>query len=405
MNEALFTNARLIMPDGIFQGELRTQGNVIAEISCSAPIKTRPETVIDLEGEYLSPGFVDVHTHGGGGGDFMDGDLDSFRAACKTHLKHGTTTILPTNNASTKESMLDFIELFSRADRCVEEMPNLPGLHLEGPYLARGQCGAQNPIHLRAPRPEEYLEILKHSDKISRWSFAVELDGADLFLKALKERGVVASLAHSDATCADVYKAYENGLAAMTHFYSCMAGVRRVDAYRTAGAIEAGYLIDELYVEAIADGRHLPDDLLRLIYRIKGPDRVCLVTDSMRGAGMPDGRYKLGSKKDGVDCIVEDGVAKLPDRSAFAGSTATSDLLARTMRRATGAPLHEVVKMMTLTPARLIKKDGETGSIAVGKNADLIAFDEGINVSLVMARGNIVGRRQAAMNFRGRPAG
>ncbi len=165
-----------------------------------------------------------------------------------------------------------------------------------------------------------------------------------------------------------------------------MATVRRVHAYRVAGAIEAGYLLDDLYVEAIADGCHLPAELLRLIYKIKGSDRICLVTDSMSAAGMPDGPYELG----GVPCIKEDGVAKLMDRSAFAGSVATTDRLVRTFHKLTGAPLYEVVKMMSLTPAKLLGIDSRTGSISKGKDADLLVFGEDVDIRHVMVRGEIV---------------
>ena len=165
-----------------------------------------------------------------------------------------------------------------------------------------------------------------------------------------------------------------------------MNTVRRVNAYRVAGAIEAGYLLDDLYVEVIADGCHLPAQLLQLIYKVKGPERICLVTDSMSATGMPDGEYVLG----GLPVIKEDGVAKLMDRSSFAGSVATADRLVRTFRALTDAPLYQVVKMISLTPARMLGIDGKTGSIAEGKRADLVVFDEDIQVSCVMVRGELI---------------
>ena len=181
------------------------------------------------------------------------------------------------------------MDFYNKVELDREDMPNILGLHLEGPYFAYDQRGAQDPKYLRNPEPEEYEEVLKRTDRIIRWSFAIELEGADAFLKALVSHGIVSSLAHSDATSDQVFKAYENGITALTHFYSGMSGVKRVNAYRVGGAIEAGYLIDELYLEVIADGRHLPKELLQLIYKVKGSDRICLVTDSMRAAGMPEG--------------------------------------------------------------------------------------------------------------------
>lgn len=344
----------------------------------------------NLEGKYLSPGFIDVHTHGAGGSDFMDRTAGSMEQACKMHLKHGTTSIVPTTLTSTKEDLLDFLRFFNTVELKRDAMPEILGLHLEGPYFAESQKGAQDPKYLRNPDPEEYMEALSCTDRIIRWSFAVELPGADEFLIALREHHIISSLAHSDADCSQVMSAYENGISALTHFYSCMTGVVRKNAYRVAGAIEAGYLLDDLYVEAIADGCHLPDHLLSLIYKIKGADRICLVTDSMRAAGLPDGEYLLGSLDGGQKCIVEDGVAKLPDRSAFAGSVATMDRLVRTFRKLTEAPLYEVVKMASLTPAKLLGIADRKGSIAIGKDADLLVFDENIQIETIMVRGTLV---------------
>lgn len=383
----LFKHAKIIMPTGIYEGELLTEGDRIAGLSLGGRIGGAADQVVDVGGNYLSPGFIEVHTHGGGGYDFMDGDTESVYRACEAHLKHGTTSILPTTITSTRESLFEFVDLFNTLDLQRKNCPSILGMHLEGPYFAMSQKGAQDPEYLRNPDPEEYNAVLARTDRIKRWSFAIELPGSGRFLAALRAHGIISSLAHSDATCQEVFRAYEDGITALTHFYSCMASVKRVNAYRVAGAVEAGYLLDDLYVEVIADGCHLPGELLRLIYKIKGPERICLVTDSMRAAGMPDGEYILGGRETGMACIKEDGVAKLLDRSAFAGSVATSDHLVRTFRDLTGAPLHEAVKMASFTPARMLGIQEKTGSIGIGKTADLIIFDDNISVSAVMVRG------------------
>lgn len=385
-----FRNAQVITTTGVYPGEVLVEGGVITKVSLGKSLEVSADRVIDVGGRYLSPGFIDIHTHGGGNADFMDGTLDAIYQACRAHLEHGTTSIVPTTITSTKESLLSFVDLFNQVDLNREDMPNILGLHLEGPYFAYEQRGAQDPKHLRNPNPEEYEAVLSRTDRIIRWSFAVELEGADQFLRALREHGIISSLAHSDATCEQVFRAYESGISALTHFYSAMSGVRRINAYRVAGAIEAGYLLDDLFVEVIADGKHLPKELLRLIYKVKGADRICLVTDSMRAAGMPDGKYILGNLQTGMETIVEDGVAKLPDRSAFAGSVSTSDRLVRNILQMTNAPMHEAVKMMTLTPAKLLRIDNRKGSISEGKDADLLIFDEKIDVKLVMVRGRVL---------------
>lgn len=386
----LFKNARVIMTTGIYEGELLTTGRRIAEVALGSHVKGDADQIIDVKGNYLSPGFIETHSHGAGGYDFMDGDAESIYRACEAHGRHGTTSILPTTITSTRESLLEFVDLFNTLNLEREHCPNILGLHLEGPYFAMNQKGAQDPKYLRNPEPEEYLEVLGRTDRIKRWSFAVELPGSSEFLAVLRKHGIISSLAHSDATCEEVFRAYENGITALTHFYSCMTTVKRVNAFRVAGAIEAGYLLEDLFVEVIADGCHLPKELLQLIYKIKGPERICLVTDSMRAAGMPDGEYILGGKATGMHCVREEGVAKLPDRSAFAGSVATSDCLVRTFRELTGAPLHEVVKMASCTPARMLGIQNQKGSVGIGMDADLIVFDEDIQVSMVMVRGDMM---------------
>ncbi len=388
MERFLFQNAAIILPTEVKKGQVLTENGKIAEISLEGRINAQAE-IIEAEGMYLAPGFIDIHTHGGGDADFMDGDVESIRKACRMHMNHGTTSIVPTTLTSTRESLLDCLDLFGGIDCREEGMPEILGLHLEGPYFSYAQRGAQDPKYLRNPMPEEYEEAVKRCSRICRWSFAVELEGAEEFLRFLRKKGIVASLAHSDASCEQVKRAYDNGLQALTHFYSGMSSVRRENAYRVAGAVEAGYLLDDLFVEVIADGCHLPGDLLQLIYKVKGADRICLITDSMRAAGMPDGEYMLGGRETGMRTIVEDGVAKLPDRSAFAGSVATMDRLVRTMKSLTTAPLHEIIKMASLTPAKLMGVDTRKGSICVGKDADLVLLDENLQVKLVMARGKI----------------
>ena len=398
MAATIFKNAKVITPLSITPGEVLVVDDKIAEISLLRPgeSKVRPidmggARIIDCEGLYLSPGFVETHCHGGGGYDFMDGDLESIYGAVHTHLLHGTTSILPTTLTSTREAMMDTIDLFNQLDLEQTGNATILGLHMEGPYFAANQAGAQDPRYLRHPEPQEYEAAFKRSDRIKRWSFAIELPGGEAFLNRLNQEGIVSSVAHSDATLEDVRRAYENGLTCLTHFYSAMSTVVRKNAYRIAGVVEAGYLIDDLVVEVIADGRHLPADLLQLIYKVIGADHIVLVTDSMRGAGLPEGEIiKLGSKEDGMDAIIEDGVAKLMDRSAFAGSVATADRLVRTFRDLTGAPLYEVVRMMSLNPAKLLHVADRKGSIAVAKDADLLIFDDRIQIKTVMARGVII---------------
>lgn len=197
-------------------------------------------------------------------------------------------------------------------------------------------------------------------------------------------------MAHTDAIYEEALAAFEAGYTLATHFYSCMSGVSRRNGFRYAGVVEAGYLIDDLFVEIIADGVHLPAPLLKLIYKIKGPDRIALITDSMRAAGMPEGDSILGSKHNGLKVIVEDGVAKLPDRSAFAGSVATFDRLIRNMIQMAEVPLLEAVKMATQTPANILGLGASKGSLETGKDADIVIFNENIRVSTTIVQGKAI---------------
>jgi N-acetylglucosamine-6-phosphate deacetylase len=252
------------------------------------------------------------------------------------------------------------------------------------------QRGAQDPRYIRDPDPQEYEDIIRQSTAIKRWSAAPELEGALAFGRYLRSKGILAAVAHTDAIYEEVVAAMENGYSLITHLYSGMSGVTRRNAFRYAGVIESAYLLDEMDVEVIADGIHLPAPLLKLAYKIRGPDKIALITDAMRAAGMPPGESMLGSLENGLKVIVEDGVAKLPDRSAFAGSVATADRLVRTMIQLADVPLPEAVKMITATPAAIMKVDDRKGSLVRGKDADVVIFDEDITIETTIIKGKIV---------------
>jgi len=350
--------------------------------------KSEDLKIIDVKGYYISPGFIDIHTHGGGGYDFMDGSVESILEAIKTHMRYGTTSIVPTTLTSTLEDLFLTLDNFKRAKE-KNSGPELLGVHLEGPYFSIEQRGAQDPRFIRNPKPEEYLKILEYSKDIVRWTIAPELPGALELGLELKKRGILPSIGHSNAQYEEVLKAFEYGYTHITHLYSGMSMVRRINGYRYAGVVESAYLIDEITVEVIADGKHLPKSLLQLAYKIKGSDHICLITDSMRAAGMPEGEYILGSLQSGQRVIVKDEVAWLPSKDAFAGSVATSNRLVKTMAEIAGVPLIEAIKMMTATPARVMNVFDRKGSLSPGKDADIVVFDQDINIKLVIVKGEI----------------
>jgi N-acetylglucosamine-6-phosphate deacetylase len=347
---------------------------------------------IDAKGLYISPGFIDIHVHGGGGHDFMDNSVNGCLEIAKLHARYGTTTMMPTTLTSTTENMLQTLSAYEEAARKNTDGAQFLGVHLEGPYFAMNQRGAQDPRYIRKPDPAEYKHILSQTNVIKRWSAAPELEGALEFGKYIQTFGILPAIAHTDAVYEDAVVAFNNGYTLATHLYSGMNGVIRRNAYRYAGVVETAFLIDDMDVEIIADGVHLPAPLLKLICKIKKPERIALITDAMRAAGTTAKESILGNKGEGMKVIVEDGVAKLPDRTAFAGSVATADRLVRTMINMAEIPLTDAIQMITATPARISGVLDKKGTIAINKDADIILFDDDIHVSLTMVKGKIINR-------------
>ncbi len=379
MHKTAIVNGQVILPEGILpRGYVEWTDDRITAVG-SGDYAGEGHT-IDAGGLYISPGFIDMHTHGAGGHDFMDGTVEAYLGAARMHALHGTTALAPTTLSCTDEELFNTFAVFKEARKQTGQGARLLGLHLEGPYFAFSKRGAQDPRFLRNPRPEEYETILAASDDIIRWSLAPELDGALEFGRRLCAKGILPAIAHTDALYEETVAAFEAGFTHITHLYSCMSSLTRRHGYRFAGVLEAAYLLDDMTVEIIADGIHLPKTLLQYVCKFKNHDHIALVTDSMRAAGMPEGEYILGGLTHGQRVIVEDGVAKLPDRSAFAGSVATADRLVRTMIDLAELPLHEAVRMISLNPARILKIDAQYGSLSPGKKADILLFDERIHI-------------------------
>ncbi|GAA3956988.1 N-acetylglucosamine-6-phosphate deacetylase [Pedobacter ginsengiterrae] len=391
MKNIKIINGHIITPYRIIKnGTLLIKDQKIEEVS-QVDIETNDYEIIDAKGNYIAPGFIDIHIHGGGGYDFMDGTEEAYLKIAQTHAKYGTTAMAPTTLTCSKQDLLKAIDLYKSAMLKNTQGAQFIGLHLEGPYFALNQSGAQDPRYIRNPDIEEYKEIIDYGqDIIKRWSVAPELPGAVEMGKYLKSKGIIAAIAHTDAIYEEVVEAVENGYSLATHLYSAMSGVSRRNTYRYAGVIESAFLINSMDVEIIADGIHLPPPLLKLVYKIKGSERIALITDAMRAAGMPEGESVLGNKDTGLKVIVENGVAIMADRSSFAGSVATADRLVRTMVEQADISLLEAVKMISNVPATIMGISDTKGSLTAGKDADVLIFDEKINIKKTIIKGEII---------------
>lgn len=344
---------------------------------------------LDARGYSVAPGFVDLHVHGGGGADFGDRDAGGFLAALRVHLRGGTTTLLPTLMSTSKEAILESSRIYDDIAAhwaAHAHIPHLAGLHLEGPYFSPAQLGAQDAAFVRDPDEKEYSEILERCPHIRRWSAACERPGALAFGRAVRARGILPCIGHSDATAAQVRQAAANGYGCVTHLYSSCSMVHRNGPFREGGIVEAAFLLDELDVEMIGDGIHLPPDFLKLIYKIKGPEHIALITDCIRpGArGVPNGTWDFSDREHRRPVLIRDGVAIMPDETCFAGSIATMGRVVQATARQAGLPLCDVVRMASLTPARMLGLEREIGSIAPGKRADLVLLDTELRVAKVL---------------------
>lgn len=369
---------RILLPDRLLDGYLYMEAGKLLSVS-ETP---RPcDELLDFGDLYVAPGFIDLHTHGAAGYSFSDCTPEGALEACRYHMRHGTTTLLPTISAAPIGKMTQAVQTVAALMDENDCPISIPGVHMEGPYLSRKQCGAQLPAHITPPIDADYLPLLERFGKyIARWTYAPENDTNQAFCKALKNHGVLPSVGHSDATYEQLLPAYEAGCTLVTHLYSCTSTITRTQGYRHLGIIESAYLLDDLDIEIIADGKHLPHELLRMIFKCKDHSHIALVTDSLAAAGLAGVTTASGN----TPYIIEDGVCKLPDRSAFAGSIATADVLLRNAIQA-GCSVTDAVSMLTAVPARIMGLP--KGRLEAGLDADLVVFDDDISIKAVFSMG------------------
>lgn len=375
-------NARILTPQGwLKDGSVLIRDGKILEVT-NCDLAVIGANLIDVKGMYVLPGGVEIHAHGGGGRDFMECTEDAFRAAVNTHMKYGTTSIFPTLSSSTVPMIVQAAETCTKL---MEEKDSpILGLHLEGHYLNMAMAGGQIPENIKNPDPNEYIPIVETWSCIKRWDAAPELPGAMQFGKYITAKGMLASVAHTQAEFEDIRTAYEAGYTHATHFYNAMPGFHKRREYKYEGTVESIYLLDDMTVEVVADGIHVPPTILRLVYKIKGVERTCLITDALACAAS-DSQEAFDPR-----VIIEDGVCKLADHSALAGSVATMDRLIRTVVQKAEIPLADAVRMASETPAKIMGVYDRKGSLQKGKDADIIVMDENLNIRAVWAMGKLV---------------
>lgn len=378
----LYKNVKVILENEIKELEVLTGGEKIVEVGEN--INCPDAETIDGGGKYLSAGFIDLHVHGGGGFSAM-GTKDDILNMAKAHAKYGTTSILPTALAAPLSQLSGICENTRLA---MEENRNILGSHLEGPFLSVKMCGAQSTDNLFVPSKTDYTEFFeKYGDTVKMMGVAPELDGAYELGEELEKRGIVASIAHSSGNYDTAYEALNHGFSDVTHICNACTSCYKEGVFRKAGTVEAALSDDRFSVQAIADLVHLPVGVLRLIYKAKGADKMYLITDGLEFSAFDMNEGEEFTQKNGVKVVYEDEVMKLADRSCLAGSTANGARLVRNMYKTVGVPLYEAVKMMTVTPARVIGVDSYKGKIAKGYDADIIIFDGNVNIASVMING------------------
>lgn len=386
-----FFNGTIILPDGLLPGGcVETVANRIVAVGALPSASTEAER-IDLEGGYLAPGFVDLHVHGGAGADFMDETETAFRTVCQAHARHGTTSLLPTTTVARHEQHLAFLDVCRRLKQEGTGGAAILGAHFYGPYFALEARGCHPAAPVRPPTPDEYAAYLDYADCITTATVAPELPGAEAFVRACRERGIRCNAGHTYATFEQMEAARQWGVRHVDHLFCAMSDRARLRQTQTypmrGGVLEATLYFDDLTTEVIADSKHLQRELLLLSYKIKGPDRLALVTDCNRALDQPDGEYLFGPLNGGELIMRRDGVGIMPDGQALASGVMGMDHMVRTFHRLTGVPLWEAIRMASLTPARIAGWESEIGSIEAGKRADLVWLDGEMNVKGVWIAG------------------
>jgi N-acetylglucosamine-6-phosphate deacetylase len=393
MSTLVFTNGTVILPDRLLEnGRVVVRDGRIEAVGKATSSTPRGATVVDAKGGFIAPGYIDIHVHGGDGADFMDGTADAVRTTCRCHARHGTTTIFPTSTTGLREQIAAMLSACGevQAAQTAADGARIAGVHFYGPYFAPDKLGCHSPVGRREPDAEEYREHFA-TGLIRIATCAAELPGAADFYRFAHKKGCLVTCGHSNSTWTEMAAGYRVGLRHVDHFWCVMSSVSSLRA-RCGTPMQAGMeqfvlAMPEMSTEVIADGCHLSAELLRFAYQMKGAARLCLVTDSSRAVDMPVGTYRFGNQHDGPLFLNGGDVGRTLDERNLASSVMGMDHMVRTMLAATKAPLPDVIRMASLTPAERTGIADDVGSLAVGKRADVLVLSKRLQVRKVFVGG------------------
>jgi N-acetylglucosamine-6-phosphate deacetylase len=390
MSQILFINGTVILPDRLLpNAELECHKGRILFVGKNRRRSPKAAIIVDVQGGYVSPGFIDIHVHGGAGADFMDGNLEAVLTACRAHAKHGTTTLFPTTTTGTPHQIMAMLESCTAAKQRGNVGARIAGVHLYGPYFAEDKVGCHSAEGRRSPQQSEY-ERYFDTRLIKVATCAAELSGAEAFYRTAKKRRCLITCGHSNSSWTEMQRAFDAGMRHVDHFWCAMSSVpsirRRLNLPMQGSMAEFVLMKPDMSTEVIADGFHLAPELLEFAYRMKGANRLLLVTDSNRALDLPPGRYRFGPEEDGTWFESDGKVGRAPNGS-LASSIMGMDHMVRQMKKDTTAQLHEVIRMASLTPAERTGIAGQTGSLEQTKRADILVLNKSLEVQRVFIDG------------------
>lgn len=388
MSTIAFVNGTVVLPDKLLaRGIVVCRDGLIASVTQRESSIPKNACLVDAHGGFITPGFVDLHVHGGNGTDFMDGTQEAIRTACRAQAKHGTTTIFPTTTTAQADELLEMISACKQIQNanCIANGARIAGIHLYGPYFAPNKSGCHVPENCRTPSSREYTKYFQ-TGMVRIATCAAEIEGCQAFYRRAHKHHCLITCGHSDASWSEMDRAFRLGMRHVDHFWCAMSSVAsvrsRLGTPMQGSMLEFVLANSEMSTEVIADGCHLAPELLRFALQMKGPKRLCLVTDCNRALDQPPGAYRFGSQTNGSLFNSDGNVGRSPNGS-LASSIRGMDFMVRQMARDTKAPVYDVIRMATLTPCERVGIHHEVGSLEVGKRADVLLLSQRLSVRQV----------------------